>query len=101
MVKYFCDVCEEELSEQEVNYCNEMIGYGYFCHKHMSENNSVSYQKSWDQDRFQDKAKKWVEKITDLMEANKKHKTPKLPGTVVANGKHYAKNGDGWIYPVD
>jgi hypothetical protein len=45
MIKYFCDKCGIELSESEIHYCNEMIGYGHFCSEHMPEHDQ--YSKVW------------------------------------------------------
>ena len=51
-IKYFCDKCGNELTAQELHYCNEMIGYGHFCREHMPKQENVIYKKAWDQDRF-------------------------------------------------
>jgi hypothetical protein len=47
MIKYFCDTCRIELSESEIKYCHEMIGYGMFCNKHIPEHSRVKYFKKW------------------------------------------------------
>lgn len=34
MIRYFCDVCNKELSPGELKYSWEMVGLGLFCEKH-------------------------------------------------------------------
>ena len=85
MKKYFCDKCGKELDAEELRFSLEMTGKE-LCSEHARE--------------ITDKKVKWALKPKNWFE--KKIKIPKLPGTFVANGKHYAKDdGSGFIYPVD
>lgn len=59
MIKYFCNVCREELTIEEIKYCHEMIGYGHFCRKHYPEKIKIngffwSYTKRFDKDSFEE-----------------------------------------------
>lgn len=44
-IKIFCDVCEKELTPEEVAYCNEMVGYGDFCRDHFPKYDIVYVKK--------------------------------------------------------
>jgi hypothetical protein len=48
MIKYFCNTCGAELTINEINYCNEMIGHGMFCHKHMPNDEPKMWTKKND-----------------------------------------------------
>ena len=83
MKKYYCDKCGKELSDEELQFSLEMTGKE-LCSEHAREitDKKVVYVKK--NEKFK------VSKI----------KIPKLPGTFIANGKHYSED-NGWIYPTD
>ena len=48
MIIILCDICGKELTYGEIHYCNEMIGYGYFCGEHMPKPENKIYKKVYD-----------------------------------------------------
>lgn len=53
MIKVYCGECGVELSEEEINYCAEMIGYKYVCltHRQKQDHSGFKYVVTWNKKR--------------------------------------------------